>query len=95
VIGFFLPYVPGNSVVPSQRDIIDKSDIRIAEVQCHMRQFMQEAEPEVINSVIPESRVDDGCAVRQFERRSIQIRPLQVIQHDKMDSKPGQEIPRQ
>src|SRR5687767_2251333 len=57
-----------------------------------MRQFMQQTEPEIIESVIAQRQADYGRAVHTLQRRAIEMRTREVLDAQEMDTMLGQKL---
>ena len=55
-------------------------------MQKHMGQFVQQAEPEIVEAVITQGKGDQGRAVRTVHCGSVQIGPVEVTENEKSDT---------
>src|SRR5882724_4720956 len=66
-----------------QIQVINEDSVLAAlEVPSDMRKLMQEAEPEVVDAIVPERECNDWRSIGQLERRTIQVSAPEVPHGD-------------
>ena len=81
-VGLGLRRVHPRSFHRTERQVVDERITLIAvQVAAHVGQFMQQAEPEIVDAVITQGQADDRPPIAQPEGGAVEIRLVQVA-HD-------------
>ena len=88
-MGFF----PGQSA-PSERKIVSKKlASALIEMKPDMGEFVQQTEPETVETVVTKRKTDHRSTIAKTKGRAVKIRPGKMRYHLERNASVAQEIP--
>jgi hypothetical protein len=61
-------------------------------VKTQMTEFMQQSEPEIVNSIVPKREADNGSAILSNHCRTVEERTRQRRRHHERNTQKGEDI---